>query len=164
MFSGTRGPGLADCKKLPWFIQNSLSLYSSDSEQTVATVFLRRFRTQAHLKTNVPLIERSFPPRCLNTGVDSGENCRRCLLQWLFFKYYRNGASAEYTRRICGHSCNYQRLFEHCIPVKPTHTNTHTPFLVFPLSKLKQRKQLKVTTGPVLSCSAAYKHAQASRK
>lgn len=41
---------------------------------------------QAHLKTNVLLTEKSFPPHCLNTGVDSGENgdcyccCRhRCL-------------------------------------------------------------------------------------
>lgn len=128
----------------------------------MATVFLRRFRTQAHLKTNVPLIERSFPPCCLNTGVDSGENCRCCRLQWLFLNItgmvplLSTHAGSVDTPAIIR---DYLSTASPRNP--PTQTHTHTPFLVFPPSKLKQ---LKVMTGPVLSCSAAYKHAQASRK
>lgn len=35
--------------------------------------------TQAHLKTNVLLIEESFLPHCLNRGVDSSENYHFCV-------------------------------------------------------------------------------------
>lgn len=126
-----------------WFIANSLSLYWSVFERTVATVFLQRFCTQAHLETNVPLIEKSFPPHCLNTGVDSGENdcCCCCCCRIRSFKYDRNAASAEYTGRTCGHSSNYQTIWVLHPPATPPslpHKHTYTPFLVFPPSKLKQ--------------------------
>lgn len=122
------------CKKtsfsclIAWFITNSLSLYWSVFERTVATVFLQRFCTQAHLETNVPLIEKSFPPHCLNKGVDSGENdcCCYCLpLCICSFKYDRNGASAEYTGRTCGHSSNYQTIWVLHPPAIPPSPQTH---------------------------------------
>ena len=81
-----------------------LSLIESD--WTVATVFC----TQAHLKTNVLLTEKSFPSLTVQTQVPTFRWKRRppCVRS---FKY-QTRLCWVHLGRTCGHSGNYQRLPE----------------------------------------------------
>ncbi len=124
------------CFITKFFICTDLSLNSGNSVSPEVC-------TQAHLKTNVLLLKSRFllavwTKVLILVKMTAAASLPAFAL--LNMKQAKWCLRWVHLGRTCGHSSNYWRLFEYCIPLHPTPAHTYTPFLVFPPSKLTQHE------------------------